>query len=333
MLTGTVVNIKESNMTNYKSLLVVIDPTQEHQPALNRALQIADPAKTNITLLLCVYNSSLLLDHLFDDEMTIVAQNAYMAQRAKWLGGILDKQGIDRAQLKIDTLWHKPLFEGIVRYAVKHQFEMVLKSTHKHPIFEHFFFTSNDWQLLSNCPMPLLLVKRPEKPVGRPVLAALAPDHKLSKSSQLDDAIIDNAKQLSEQLATNSHFIHCFDTTAFDLYSGGYYAGISIDFNIPITNPNASEALNYLQEENAKKFTNYLASKQIDTTDADVVPGDPAEQLIAASKQRNAAVLVIGTTHRTGLLGSTAEAVLDNVDCDILAIKPAGFESTISNNV
>jgi universal stress protein E len=320
-------------MADYKSLLVVIDPTQEQQPALNRALQIADPTKTKITLLLCVYNSSLLLDHLFDDEMTIVAQNAFMAQKAKWLRGVLDKQGIDYSQLTIDKIWHKPLFEGIVKYAVEHQFDMLLKSTHKHPIFEHFFFSSNDWQLLNSCPIPLLLVKRPQKPVAQPVLAALAPDHKLSVSSQLDDRIIENAKKLSERLESTTHYIHCFDTTAFDLYASGNFAGASIDFNVPLINPNLTEALEYLRKENANKFTTYLASKQIDASNATVVPGYPAEQLVAASKQRNAAVLVIGTTHRTGLLGSTAEAVLDNVDCDILAIKPTGFESPITDDV
>ncbi len=40
-------------------------------------------------------------------------------------------------------------------------------------------------------------------------------------------------------------------------------------------------------------------------------------------------MVVIGTIGRTGLsaaiIGNTAEHVIDRLDCDVLAVKPAGF--------
>ena len=48
----------------------------------------------------------------------------------------------------------------------------------------------------------------------------------------------------------------------------------------------------------------------------------------------DAELVVMGTRGRNGisaaLIGNTAEHVMDNINCDLLAIKPENFESPIS---
>lgn len=52
-----------------------------------------------------------------------------------------------------------------------------------------------------------------------------------------------------------------------------------------------------------------------------------------AAKQLNAAMVILGTTGRTGLsavfIGNTAEHVIDKINCDVLALKPNGYVSPL----
>ena len=52
------------------------------------------------------------------------------------------------------------------------------------------------------------------------------------------------------------------------------------------------------------------------------------------AKRLDAELVVLGTKGRTGfsaaLLGNTAEHVLERLNCDVLAIKPADFKSPVA---
>jgi universal stress protein E len=60
-----------------------------------------------------------------------------------------------------------------------------------------------------------------------------------------------------------------------------------------------------------------------------VQEGMPEDVIPALAAQLDAEMVVIGTIGRTGLsaaiIGNTAEHVIDRLDCDVLAVKPAGF--------
>lgn len=59
--------------------------------------------------------------------------------------------------------------------------------------------------------------------------------------------------------------------------------------------------------------------------------GPADEVVIAVAKNARVNVLVMGTVARTGmpglLIGNTAEKILEEVTCSVVAIKPPGFES------
>ena len=52
------------------------------------------------------------------------------------------------------------------------------------------------------------------------------------------------------------------------------------------------------------------------------------------AKQLAADVIVMGTVARTGvpgfIMGNTAETILNQIDCSVLAIKPPGFETPVA---
>lgn len=56
-----------------------------------------------------------------------------------------------------------------------------------------------------------------------------------------------------------------------------------------------------------------------------LVEGDPADEILAAARQGNCDLIVLGTHGRTGLarllMGSVAEKVLRNASCPVLTVK------------
>jgi universal stress protein E len=61
----------------------------------------------------------------------------------------------------------------------------------------------------------------------------------------------------------------------------------------------------------------------------------PARRAIPKlAEELHVELLVMGTIRHTGiagfLIGSTAETILNRIDCSVLAVKPAGFKTTVT---
>ena len=68
-----------------------------------------------------------------------------------------------------------------------------------------------------------------------------------------------------------------------------------------------------------------------------LVKGVAAEVIPALVTRLRINLLVMGTVARTGVnamvMGNTAERVLDEVNCSVIAVKPEGFVSPIQSRV
>jgi universal stress protein E len=80
-----------------------------------------------------------------------------------------------------------------------------------------------------------------------------------------------------------------------------------------------------------------LADKhRISAADCVVREGAASDVIASEAHRRGSDILVMGVVSRSLLLrpviGSTAERVIDHVDCDVLVIKPAGFKSQVKRS-
>lgn len=73
----------------------------------------------------------------------------------------------------------------------------------------------------------------------------------------------------------------------------------------------------------------------ITTANTYVKEGLPEKVIPMVAKDIDAELVIIGTVGRVGLsaalIGNTAEHVIDELDCDVLAVKPDGFVSPLAN--
>lgn len=65
-----------------------------------------------------------------------------------------------------------------------------------------------------------------------------------------------------------------------------------------------------------------------------LVKGHARKEIPALARQIEADLIVMGTVARTGvagfIIGNTAEAILNQIECSVLALKPSGFVTPVT---
>lgn len=305
-------------------ILVDMDPTNDVQPALSRAITLAKSFNASIELLLVVYNSSLMTQWFWNEKKLEDVKQHYLASQKRWLDTYVSEVVNANIPVSIDIKWYKPLYRCIINKAKQCNADLVIKSTHRHPAINKHLFTPNDWQLLKACPTPLLLTKAKTAPIYSHVLAAIDPTHSHGKPEGLDKVILDTTVELSETIGATPAVAHFYKPIEPELWQGigdhSIYLGYGYSF------VDHGDYLKQLREHHQKQFDTILEPYNFSDENKHLQPGAADQLLPEIVEDNDIDLLVLGTTYRTGLLGSTAEKILDKVSCDVMAVKPEGFE-------
>jgi universal stress protein E len=146
-------------MREINQILVVIDPTVEEQPALQRAAWLARQTGANLELLVCYYNEYLSGERLFDSPSLAKAREEVIEREKVRLDALAQPFAENGITVQTTAIWDHPLYEGIVRHAVESRADIVFKDTHHQSAVTRAVLTNTDWNLIRTCPVPLWLVK------------------------------------------------------------------------------------------------------------------------------------------------------------------------------
>jgi universal stress protein E len=307
-------------------VLVVVDPTASFHPAIERGAWLARSGPSILELFICDYAPQLADARGAREAAVTEARAALVARhkaRLEQLAGPLAAEGL---RVTVDSRWDYPLHDGIVRKALDFGADVVVKDTHFHSVLKRSIFSNTDWSLIRNCPSPLLLVK-PRTPSQKPrFVAAVDPLHERDKPAGLDHKILRTAGALAKSLGGELHVFHAFDITAA--------LAVSTDsMTMPIALP-VREFADAMRTEHTDAVNALCAAHGIASDRVHVHQGGTRELLMTLTEQLNADVVVMGAVSRSGLkglfLGNTAEDVLDRLHCDLLIVKPDGFEASLA---
>jgi universal stress protein E len=220
--------------------------------------------------------------------------------------------------------WDYPPHEAVVRRALASQADLVIAGPHHgEGLGARLLLRNTDWELIRQCPVPLLLVKsrRPyEKPV---VIAAVDPFHRRARPADLDAELLRVGGQLAQLLRGSLHVFHA------------YMPLVNVEpapMSAPLVMlpPEAEEA----HEEQINTVVGRLAeSAGVPKARRYIRIGPVTTELAAVTRSTHADVVVMGAVSRTALvrmfIGNTAERVLDKLSCDVLVVKPRGFKTKV----
>ncbi len=179
-------------------------------------------------------------------------------------------------------------------------------------------------RLLRKCPCPVWIIRRTRARTQR-VLAAVNP---YPDETELNRTILELAASIVEQFGGELHLVH-----AWQLYgeatmrSSGFIR----------TTPGEIEQMLKREEESQARALDELITHcglQDSPWRIHLDKGPPEEVVRRVAEKSRINLLIMGTLARTGtpgvLIGNTAERILDDVKCSVIAVKPPGFVSPIT---
>lgn len=309
-------------MFNYHNILVFIDPSQVSQGALERAVDIAEKANDiKITLFLCCYDLSYEMTSLSSAEERQAMRQIVIKENKEWLKTLAlpyQKKGLT---INCEVIWHHRPFQAAIIEVLKNKYDLVIKSTHQHSKLSAILFTPTDWNLLRKCPVPVLLVKHHKWPEKGNILCAI--DCKSIQDEEhhhLNRQILSEAKTMAKVINANVHIVNAYPSPP-----------MNIMLELPEFDPiNYEDGLKVFHQ---KTLNEYAEEYKISQQRTHLVQGLPEDVISEVAQDIDAELVILGTVGRTGLsatlLGHTAEQVIDNLNCDLLALKPKGFISPI----
>lgn len=302
-------------MSSYQKILAVIDPNSDEQKSLARALELSCKSHGSVTAFLSVYDFSYDMTTMLSIEERELMRQAVVDDRIEWVNELVSTIGnTDNIEISIRVVWHNRSFEAILNEAEEGSYDLIVKGTQQHDTLKSVIFTPTDWHLLRKSPISVLLVKDHAWPENGTILGAVNVGSEDEAHISLNHKISAACKEMAGLLKSHAHLVNSYPGTP-----------INISFEIPDFNPQTYN--DSVREYHEKAMQEHAEEAEITSEHCHVREGLPEDVIPAFAKELDAELVVLGTVGRQGLsaalIGNTAEHVIDMLDCDVLALKPA----------
>lgn len=313
-------------METYQNILVVIDPSTDEQKALKRAIDLASKInhngviKSKVSAFLSIFDFSYEMTTILSSDERDVMRQSVIKDKELWLESIIHELNPD-IEINCQVVWHNRPFEAIIEQVIKQDYDLVIKGTHQHDKFKSVVFTPTDWHVLRKCPCPVLLVKEHEWPSNGNILAAVNVGSDEAEHHSLNVKITEEAKQLAQLIQANVHLVNSFP-------------GTPVNIAIEIPEFNSTEYNDTMLKHHEQAMIAHANQFDISVVNTHVKEGLPETVIEQVADKLDAELVILGTIGRTGisaaLIGNTAEHVIDQLNCDVLALKPDGYISPLA---
>ena len=311
-------------MRKFRNILLVIEPGVDNQVAIDRAFDLATSNGAALSLISIVEEAPVLKRTATDLLETLAAERTQELQTIanRWSGNA-----------SVIVTVGRPFLE-VIRHVIDNGHDLVIKSEASG---RHRFRTlgSTDMHVLRKCPCPVWVVRSEGGGSCRRILAAVDVGHEGDEAAVLARRVLEVATSLADLEGSQLFVLHAW----------------SLAYEEVLRSPRSGmpqTEVDRMQAEEEKLQTRTLEALIGDVLAADesqpgkagrdpsllVIKGRPNDVIPDQVTQSDIDLVIMGTVGRTGIpgffIGNTAEEVLGQIECSVLAIKPPGFESPVT---
>lgn len=306
-------------MNTLRTILVLMAPDARPGPALHRAMAYAH--RSGATLHLEIFDHYEPIDYagtVFGVEVADRARRDFLDERMKALAEVASGLADNGLRVECDVSWARDPARAIVARIRALRPDLVIKDIDCEPVTDaeagRLRPSSVDWKLIRLAAAPLMLVHPRSALEPRRVMAAV--DVTINGAAGgLNDQLLDAARACLVGDSSSLHLGSVFSCLPLGSYDAGFIA-------------NTWELMDGAHAEQLKRFASrhQLRPEQVLRTRR----LEPADGIATLAAQNAIDLVVIGSTYHPAidrlLFGSTAEALLRRLSCDVLLIKPADFD-------
>lgn len=312
--------------TNNGAILTIVDPAEVNDVVLERAIEYAKQFGAPIELFSCTYNPYFSGERLYESPSSRKAKAHHVVQEKKRLDALAQTYGGGSVKIVTDVYWDAPEFEAVVRKVLRSKPLMVLRKSEYHSAVDRALMSNDDWNLIRNCPAPVVMVRNDSKQDRTGIIwAAVDPMHDHDKPAALDDQIIKMAQKFATVANGTVHLVHAFDSAAA---VAAVAAGAMAAEMIP-----SREIGEQVREAHLLRLQELATRHGIPHDQVHNLPGPARTILPAVAQGKKLDMIVMGAVARGFfkrlIIGSTAERILDKLSCDLCVVKPTDFQTHI----
>lgn len=323
-------------MRRFKNILFVADSGLKSSDVFERAVSLTENNQASLTVVDVIPRITAGIGMPDGGPISTDLQAAMMSAHEQQLEFLVEPYR-ERIDIKTRVL-NGVHFLEIVREVLRNGHDLVIKTPETWAWLGRFF-GSDDMHLLRKCPCPVWIIKLQASKSYRRVLAAVDvggayPKAELESRDALNRKILEMAGSLALSDFASLHIVHVWEAIGESVMHGAF-------MHIP-----EDEIKAYVEQERrlheasldglmrevtinmGKDAVEYLQPR------THLVRGLARKEVPALAKRIEADLVVMGTVIRTGIpgfiMGNTAETILNQIDCSVLAIKPPGFVTPVT---
>lgn len=302
-------------MTSFRSILVDVDATAPAHPALDRAVQLARASGARLTIVDVMTVPRLARQHLPADlEESLVGRRRHALARMA--------QAITGVPVESRLLVGRPA-TVLVQEILRAGHDLVVRA-HARDLAgaKARPFGAIDMELLRTCPCPVLLAG-PRSASPPHIVAAVNASVDTESEAALNEAIVELTLQMAELEGGSATLLQAWAPFAEQTIRDHCAQDVFASY-VEEVRQQAGRDLARLAAPFRERAPGLRVSAR---------RGAPEEVIVAFVVAEGVDLVVMGTVARTGIaglvIGNTAERVLRQLPCSVLAVKPAGFVSPV----
>ena len=323
-------------MKRFKRILCVVEPRQDVEPVLERAVSLAQNNQATLTVVSVAPRVTAGISMPDGGPISLELQKAAIADSRQQLENAVAPF---QSQITIDVkVLMGTAFLEIIREVLRHSHDLVIKAP-EDPAWLDRLFGTDDMHLLRKCPCPVWLVKHSSSKSYRQILAAVDVDAGYPKPERtirhkLNNNVLELAISLSLSDFAELHVAHAWEGVSESALRGAFHQRpaaevIAHDEQVrKLHDAGLDDLLSDVVKSRNEDALGYLSPKK------HLVKGQARKEIPRLAKSLKADLVVMGTVARIGVAGlfiaNTAEAILEQIECSVLAVKPEGFETPVS---
>ncbi|MEO1192661.1 MAG: universal stress protein [Pseudomonadota bacterium] len=316
-------------MKRFKNILLVCDEETLDETQVERAIWLAKANGARVSLVQVLETAPGELARLIG-AMPGGGSRDVEADLLKSYKEGLAKQaepfraaGIDTSE----TLLQGISFIEIVRQVLRADHDLVMKRAGGSREGTSVFFASTDLHLMRKCPCPVWIMNPSPRPRYNRILAAINPDPSNAQRYALNRLVLDLATSLSAADGSELQVVHAWQLEEEESLRKSAFARVPKRQIQALVDAHEAECLKQMEQVLAG-YSGLEIGKQVK-----MLPGHARTAIPEFAEAQQVELIIMGTVGRTGvrglIIGNTAEAILNQVHCAVMAVKPPGFQTPI----
>ncbi len=319
-------------MKRFKNILCVVVSGAGRKPALERAVTLAENNQARLTVIDVTEHVTAGIGMPEGGSSSADLQAAIVSAHEQELDSLVEPYR-QRVNVQTRVLIGTPFLE-IIREVLRNGRDLVIKTAESWD-WQERLFGSDDMHLLRKCPCPVWIIRPEEKTNYSRIIAAVDfdPWQEAVEENDLNRLILELASSIALSDFAELHVIHAWEPVTESMIrvfsSDLSEEQIAANVNRERRGHQAQLELltGRLRDWTGKEAYSYLSPRLY------LRQGNACKEIPELARQIDADLVVMGTVARTGLsgfsMGNTAETILNQIGCSVLATKPSGFATPV----